>query len=67
MFIIAVNAAVVGLLAAAIAGGFGGSTAIAVSAGAGCALVYFGVSLWYGGRRYYAFWRNYSPLFPTED
>ena len=67
MFIIAVNAAVVGLLVAAITGGFGGSTAILVSAGVGCALAYLGLSLWHGGRRFNAFWRNYSPRFPSDE
>ena len=67
VFIIAVNAAVVGLLFAVIAGGFGGSTAIVASAGAGCAVIYVGLALWSGGRRYYAFWHDYSPLFPSDD
>ena len=67
VFIVAVNAAVVGLLLAAIASGFGGSTALVATVGVGCALAYFGISLWHGGRRFNAFWRSYSPLFPTED
>ncbi|MEO6505126.1 MAG: hypothetical protein ABIO15_03800 [Terrimesophilobacter sp.] len=65
VFSMAVNAALVGVLFAGISSNLAASTTLAIGIGAFGALIYFGVSLWYGARKYFQFWKTYSPQFPT--
>lgn len=66
-FIIAVNAALFGLLVADIAGVFGASTPLVIAVGGVSGAVFLAVSLWVGGRRFCGFWRTHIPLFPTPN
>jgi hypothetical protein len=65
VFTMAVNAALVGVLGAAIAltagAAFGVALGIAIPAG----LLYLVSSVWMGGRMYSGFWRGYEPLAPS--
>lgn len=65
VFIVAVNSALVGLLAAAILGALGASTPLVITLGALSGAVFLGVSLGLGGRRFYRFWRTHTPLYPS--
>ena len=65
VFSMAVNGALVGVLLAGISSNLAAPTALAIGIGALCGLAYFGSSLWHGARRYYQFWKTYSPQFPT--
>jgi hypothetical protein len=65
VFSMAVNAALLGVLFAGISSNLAAPTGLAIGIGAVCGIVYFGISLWYGARKYYQFWKTYSPQFPT--
>ena len=65
VFSMAVNAALLGVLFAGISSNLAAPTVLAIGIGAVCGIVYFGISLWHGSRRYYRFWKTYSPQFPT--
>ncbi|MEO9013934.1 MAG: hypothetical protein ABI275_01305 [Terrimesophilobacter sp.] len=67
VFSMAVNAALVGVLFAGISSNLAASTPLAIGIGALCALIYFGVSLSHGARKYFQFWKSYSPQFPTPS
>ncbi|MEO6825884.1 MAG: hypothetical protein ABI255_05740 [Microbacteriaceae bacterium] len=66
VFIIAVNAALLGLFLAGIVALAWGSPGWAVGTGIVGGAGYFAVSLWIGARRYYRFWKSYSPQFPSQ-
>ena len=65
VFSMAVNAALLGVLCAGISSNLAAPTLLAIGLGAVCGIIYFGISLWHGSRRYYQFWKTYSPQFPT--
>ncbi|WP_394770844.1 hypothetical protein [Lacisediminihabitans sp.] len=64
VFIIAVNATLIGLLASSVASELGAVTAAVIAIGAAAGLAYFGASLARGGRRYFELWKTYTPLHP---
>ena len=66
VFIIAVNSAMIGLLAAAIAGILSAPTPVVVIVGAILGLAFFVVSIVYGGRGYSGVWRTHMPLRPSD-
>lgn len=65
IFIVAVNSALLGLLAAITTGLVGGSVLAATIAGGAIGLVFLIVSVWLGGRLFYGFWKRHEPLYPT--
>jgi hypothetical protein len=65
VFSMAVNAALTGVLFAGVSSNLAAPTGPAIGIGAVSGIVYFGTSLWHGARRYYRFWKTYSPQFPT--
>ena len=65
MFIAVVNAALVGLLAAAIVTALGGGLGLAVPVAIGLGVLYIALSILRGGREFYRFWRSYEPVAPT--
>lgn len=65
IFIIAVNGTMVGLLIAAILGILSTPTAVMVTVGVLCGLVYVVFSVALGGRRYAAVWRTHTPVSPS--
>jgi hypothetical protein len=67
IFIVAVNATVVGLFTAAVAGIVTASSVAEVVTGVACGAVYFTVSVYFGGRRYYELWKSYTPRFPSAQ
>ncbi|MDQ4138866.1 MAG: hypothetical protein M3116_08510 [Actinomycetota bacterium] len=64
-FIAVVNAALVGLLAAAIVTALGGGLALAVTVAVVLGFLYFGLSALRGWKEFDRFWRSYEPLVPT--
>jgi hypothetical protein len=66
MFIIAVNAALNGLLASAIAGILSAPTPVVVIVGAFLGVAFFAVSMVYGARGYFGVWRTHTPLRPSD-
>jgi hypothetical protein len=62
VFTIAVNAALAGVLTAAIALTAGAAFSAAVALAIAVGVVYLTLSIWVGGRLYSAFWRGYEPL-----
>jgi hypothetical protein len=65
MFIMVINGALLGLLAAAITNVFSASIALAVALGFAVGLAFFGVSLRYGNRRFRATMDTFKPEFPS--
>ncbi|MCU1443865.1 MAG: hypothetical protein JWQ59_2015 [Cryobacterium sp.] len=65
MFIAAVDAALIGLFVAAIAGILSAPTFVAVIVGAICGVGYFVLSSVLGARGYYGLWSTYTPVHPS--
>ncbi|MET0932769.1 MAG: hypothetical protein ABWX56_03585 [Mycetocola sp.] len=65
-FIIIINSALLGLLAAAIVVVFTASTAVAVTIGLGAGIVYLVLNFWSGNRQFRAALANYRPEYPTS-
>jgi hypothetical protein len=65
VFIMAVEAALIGLLAAAVTRSATSGIALAVLIGVVAGLLYLLVSMWFGYRDYERFWATYRPLNPT--
>lgn len=65
MFILVINAALLGLLAAAIAMVFTASTPIAVIVGLAVGATFFGLNFWMGNRQFRAALAGYTPEYPT--
>jgi hypothetical protein len=65
MFIVVVNASLVGLLGAAVTTALGAGAGAGVVAAAVLALLFFGVTMVRGLRSFRGFWKTYAPLFPT--
>lgn len=65
VFIVAVNAAMVGLLVAAVTGFLAMPTPVVVIIGGLCGIVYFGTFLTIGGRGYNRIWQSHTALDPT--
>ena len=65
IFIAAVNSALAGLLLASVVAAFSLPFPVAVVVGTLGGLVYFGITLATGGRRFYDLWTTYRPQFPT--
>lgn len=65
VFIIAVNSALCGLLAAAVAGVSGLAAPALIAVGVIVCLGYAAGSTWRGGRRFQGVWREYVPLHPS--
>nr|RZI34468.1 hypothetical protein BJQ95_03162 [Cryobacterium sp. SO1] len=65
VFIIAVNATLLGLLLAGITLGLGLPLVISVAASVVGSLCFLVGSVVVGGSRYLGFWRRYTPLFPS--
>jgi hypothetical protein len=64
-FMVAVNSALIGLLAAAIVMATSAAVWVVIAAGSTCAVAYLATSVWWGSRPYYSFVRGSEPLFPT--
>ncbi|MDQ1513015.1 MAG: hypothetical protein QOC59_857 [Microbacteriaceae bacterium] len=67
MFILVINAALVGLLAAGIGAAAAAPAALTVALGLVTGLVYFAVLFWLVARSYFRFWKGYAPLDPTRQ
>jgi len=67
VFIAAVNAAVIGLLAAAAASSSGAPTELRVIVGAVLGIAQFAASFAWGASVYFRFWRSYTPQPPTPQ
>jgi small-conductance mechanosensitive channel len=65
MFIAAINATMVGLLASAVSASLGIEPSASAILGVGCGVVLLVVSLLLGGRKYTATWETYRPEFPS--
>jgi hypothetical protein len=65
VFIMIINGALLGLLAAAITNVFSASIALAVVLGLAVGVVFFGVSLWVSNRRFRATLADLNPEFPS--
>jgi hypothetical protein len=65
VFTIAVNAALAGVLAAAVALTSGTTFAMALGIAIPLGVLYLGLSIWWGGRTYGGFWRGYKPVAPS--
>jgi hypothetical protein len=65
VFIIALNAALLGLLGAAIVGAAGAPVPLVVGVGIAVGLLAFAVSMVAGGRRFFRLWQDYRPASPT--
>ena len=65
MFIMIINAALLGLLAAAITMIFSASTPVAVTVGLVVAILFFAVNMWAGNRRFRAALAGYTPEYPS--
>lgn len=65
VFIAALNSALVGLLAAAIAGNVAAPAPVYVGLGAIAGITYLTVAMLRGGRRYFRVWTSYTPSFPS--
>ncbi|MFE4195403.1 hypothetical protein ACFRJ9_06045 [Paenarthrobacter sp. NPDC056912] len=66
VFMVTANSALIALLvgSAMVAAGLPVPLGVAVAVAA--ALTFFGISMARGGRRYFAVWKNYKAIFPTE-
>ena len=67
IMIAAVNAALVGLLAAAIASLLAAPSWLLIVVGIVLGLASLAASMWWGGRAYYRFWTTYTPYNPTPE
>jgi hypothetical protein len=65
VFIIAVNTALLGLLAAVVASLAGAPLYLAAIIGAVLGVIYFAIAFAFGGLRYYRVWKTYEPLNPS--
>ncbi len=66
IFIVAVNGALLGLLAAAVVTSATSSTLAAVIAGGLLTLIYIGLSVYIDARPFFAFWKTHSPRNPSR-
>jgi len=67
VFILAVNSAVIGLLAAAAVSSSGAPSELRVIVGAVLGIAYFGASFVWGASVYFRFWRSYTPQHPNPQ
>ena len=65
VFIVAVNASMIGLLVAAIAGFLSMPSPVVVGIGVVCGVAYFGTFIAIGGRSYTRIWQSHTALSPT--
>jgi hypothetical protein len=65
VFIMAVNSALLGLFLAGIVVVGWTSPWWAIGIGTAGGLGFFAASVWFGARRYFVFWKTYSPLLPS--
>ena len=65
VFILMINGALLGLLAAAITNVFSASIPLAVAVGATVALLFFGINFWRGNKRFFATMAAMKPEFPS--
>ena len=66
VFIAAVDAVLVGLLGAGVAGAFAAPAPTVVLIGSLCGVAYLAATIAIGGRRYYSLWRTYTPYSPSR-
>ncbi len=67
VFILAVNSALLGLLAASITLAFRAETSLAVGAGVIVGLAHFALIATFGKRGYFRLWTEYRPVSPTPE
>ncbi len=67
VFIVAVNSALLGLLAASIAMALAAETAVVVAAGVVVGLTHFALIATFGKRGYFRLWNEYRPVSPTPE
>lgn len=67
VLILVVNAALAGILVAALSASWGAQARFALTTGLMVGLFYIAAWMWVGGRRYFNVWRRYSPHFPSPE